>query len=511
MSKKSKSNILFILVDSLRADKFYQKNSENSTINNLIQSGTYFSNAFSSSDYTITGYGSIFTSKYPINAGLTGMNYHKIFSKTPNFISILKENGYHTYTTMDNSLQNLGFSSYFENIDQGYDRVKINLFEGLDKIIINKIKSGELKAPWFYFIHLDDLHIPIRVPKKFQTKKYSERYDLIVSKIDSWLNEILKNINLDETMVIITSDHGDYMLSVDDSKKNNMASSLKTKLRKTIPAKSYDLLSKIKEDTKKQMHETISSNIEKRTLNSRTSKHRYLFDDVIHTPLLFVGNNIPQSNIITDLVRHVDIFPTILDLLQLPKINFEIDGRSIIPLMHGKNLNEIPIYLENTVFATGQQVISSCVGLRTSKYKYFRRLNKSNPSQEVKNWWNELSTSDFDKLKTHPNFSSISQKITWKKLTSEKQERITAYYNSNIESESALQDSSTLDDAYLFDLEKDPNEMNNIFLLETKTSSTLEKSLIKIREKLLRDFVAPKISDDEIKKVEDELKKLGYV
>lgn len=506
-----KSNILFILIDSLRADKFYQENSNNVTINNLIQRGIYFSNAFSSSDYTITGYGSIFTSRYPINAGLTGMNYHKIFSKNPNFISLLKENGYHTYTTMDNSFQNLGFSSYFENDDQGYDRVKINLFEGLDKIIIDKIKSGELKEPWFYFIHLDDLHIPIRVPKKFQSKKYSERYDIVVSKIDSWLNEILKNIDLTKTLVIITSDHGDYMLSIDDAKKNNISSTIKTKLRKKVPTKSYNFLSEIKQDIKKQVDETMSDDINKRTLNSRTAERRYLYDDVIHIPLLFVGNNISSSSIITELVRNVDIFPTIWDLLQLPKINFEIDGRSLIPIIDRKKLEEMPIYLENTVFATGQQVISSCVGLRTSKYKYFRRLSESNPSQEVKIWWDKISDSEFNSLKSNQYFSSITKKIPWKKLTSDQQERVTAYYNSNIPSNVVPKLQSTLEDIHLFNLEEDPNEINNLAMLETETSSKLEKNLIKIREKLLKEFKIPEMDDEETKKVQKELKKLGYI
>ena len=59
----------------------------------LIKKGIYFENAFSSSDYTITGYGSIFTGKYPINAGKDGMSYHKIFSDSSNLITILQNNG----------------------------------------------------------------------------------------------------------------------------------------------------------------------------------------------------------------------------------------------------------------------------------------------------------------------------------------------------------------------------------------------------------------------------------
>ena len=49
----------------------------------MIQDGTYFNQAISSSDYTISGYGSIFTGLYPVNAGKKGASYHKLFSKVP--------------------------------------------------------------------------------------------------------------------------------------------------------------------------------------------------------------------------------------------------------------------------------------------------------------------------------------------------------------------------------------------------------------------------------------------
>ena len=507
------SNILFILIDSLRADKFYQRDSKNNpTIRKLIQEGTYFTNAFSSSDYTITGYGSIFTSRYPINAGLTGMNYHKIFSKNQNFISLLQDNGYHTYTTMDNSFQNLGFSSYFENQDQGYDRAEINLFEGLDKKIINKIKSGKLKEPWFYFIHLDDLHIPVRVPKKYESKKYSERYDIVVSKIDSWLHEILKNINLEKTLVIITSDHGDYILSIDDAKKQNFNTKIKSKLRNKISRKSFDLLSTIKQDVKKQVSEAISDPIGKRTLNSRTAERRYLFDDVIHIPLLFVGKNIQKNGVKDNLVRSVDIFPTIWNLLNLPKINFKIDGQSLIPFIEGKTLKEIPVYLENTVFATGQKVISSCIGLRTKKYKYFRPLMQNNPSEAVKRWWKNLSISDFDLIKLDPKFSNIDKKLSWNRMDSNQHESVTAYYNMNITTNIKENNSGfEYDDVFLYDLESDPNELKNIAKKEPKISLEYEKNLNEIRDKLQKEFDSPELDDEEFKKIETELKKLGYI
>ena len=74
----------------MRSDKCYGENKTTNTpnIDSLIDKGVYFDQAISSSDYTMTGYGSIFTGLFPINAGISGMGYHKIFSKVPNYLLI---------------------------------------------------------------------------------------------------------------------------------------------------------------------------------------------------------------------------------------------------------------------------------------------------------------------------------------------------------------------------------------------------------------------------------------
>ena len=75
---------------------------------------------------------------FPINAGISGMSYHKIFANVPNYIDLLKNYGYHTYAIMDGWSTKMGFSSFFENEDYEYDRTKTSLFDGLGE----KIRSS---------------------------------------------------------------------------------------------------------------------------------------------------------------------------------------------------------------------------------------------------------------------------------------------------------------------------------------------------------------------------------
>ena len=376
----------------MRGDKCYGKNKTANTpnIDSLINKGVYFEQTISSSDYTITGYGSIFTGLFPINAGISGMNYHKIFSKVPNYISLLQHYGYHTYATMDTWSTKLGFSSFFENDDQEYDRTKTNLFDGLGEKILSKFESGILQEPWFYFVHLEDLHIPIRVPDKFKDKKYSERYDLVVSNIDSWLGKILQRIDLKNTIIILTADHGDYILSIDDSKKNSLNQKIKSKIRAKISNSAYDFLASKKRQTERKIKlATAKSALQKRSIDTRTAQERYLFDDIIHIPFLIAGANVPPTGIISDMIRNVDIFPTIAELIDLPKNTEQINGRSLVPLLHGKNMGEEPAYLENTIFATDTKSPIPCIGIRTSNYKYFRAHTDSHEKVHLYNLKND--------------------------------------------------------------------------------------------------------------------------
>ena len=93
-----------------------------------------------------------------------------------------------------------------------------------------------------------------------------------------------------------------------------------------------------------------------------------LFDELIHVPLLFVGNSI-KPRIITKQVRHIDISPTIFELIDIP-LDRKISGKSLISLDDESSQEENPSYLHTMPYL--KLSTSDMVGLRTSKYKYFR-------------------------------------------------------------------------------------------------------------------------------------------
>ena len=96
-----------------------------------------------------------------------------------------------------------------------------------------------------------------------------------------------------------------------------------------------------------------------------------LFDEMIRIPLLFANNSI-SPKIIPGLVRSVDIFPTLCDLV---KIGFEqtVHGRSLLTLIQGNKIEEKPAYIHTAPYQKPHPTDS--VGIRTNNYKYFRSIH----------------------------------------------------------------------------------------------------------------------------------------
>ena len=75
-----KPNILFIVIDSLRADKCYgnKKTSVTPNIDSFIENGSYFNQAISCGDGTILAWSGLFTGLHPFKTGIKSQGYKSI-------------------------------------------------------------------------------------------------------------------------------------------------------------------------------------------------------------------------------------------------------------------------------------------------------------------------------------------------------------------------------------------------------------------------------------------------
>ena len=390
MTEIPKPNILFILVDSLRADKVFGKNktSKIPNIESLIKNGVYFEQAICSTPATGVSVSSIFTGLYPFKIGMGSEKYQKFNPKIRSCIQILKENDYNTYATSPEITNDLGVTHDFENPDKSYNNY-FSLFAGLGNQIIQKISANYLKKPWFFYIHILDLHKPVVVPKKFDDEKFGlSQYERMLSATDFWIGKILEKINLSNTLVIFTADHGEYIPFVKHEGKiiSLEASAAEKNLWKwgnKVPQNLYPIKRKLAgliRTTRNQIKSTkldhsSFSEYEKRVLlHQRQGNVPDLYDDLIRVPLIFSGYGITSNSIISRQTPQVDIFPTILDIIGI-ELQEQVDGKSLLPIINGKKLRDSFVYIESSPgIGKGKDKV---IGLRSSNFKYFRDLNNT--------------------------------------------------------------------------------------------------------------------------------------
>ena len=475
MSDSLKPNILFIVLDGLRSDKFHGSNKTSITpyLDDLIKNGTYFEQCISSAPCTVPSVASTITSLYPFECVVQDENVFTINQKLENYVQNLKNEGYTTYATYQEVI-------YFLGLDKIYDHaetysVSSKLWNGLGEQIIEKLQN-KMRGPWFYYLHLLSYPKEYRIkngPKEISDEKFGiNQYDRVISAMDPWLKKILEQVNLENTIVVITSDHGtevaSYSGDLEDYNDKNIESrvhnpgtifKIAQKISNSVPRKIFPgrkklaklYTDKIRSNIKKKMLpklDEIDKNIsqyKKRLMRTSVWGDSFVYDERFRIPLLILGPEIPSNKKIKQQVRSIDIFPTIFEAAKLNKKSLG-HGKSLLPIIRDNPYEELPAFLEGAANSP-KFVNKNIVGIRTSEFKYFR-----------------------DK------------------------------YDDTIE-------------VHLYDLKHDQLEEKNIAKNNSSIVQEMEEMLIKLQNDQGFEYKKTEqiLDIDEEKKIEEELRKLGYM
>ena len=445
-----KPNILFLIIDSLRADKLSNSNKKSVTPNldSLKQNGCYFPQAISASDGTNVSLGSIFTSQHPFNHKIT---WYENYSNGKKNWSLFKTHGYNLYATVPDMPFLDTITSDFNDRDLVSGTPYLRIFEGFGKKILFRLNSIKNTAPWFYYVHIMDLHITKKLPDEYTNNKFaSNSWEQNLVVIDTWIGKILNEVNLENTLVVLTADHGefDHDLDIDYGKMPNLQKTLKffkSKSPKSVESLGVKFFVSLRERKRKRVVDKIEKNLEKKgdeqeLRNISTRGADKLFDDALRVPLVFSGFNL-KHNEISQQVRHVDILPTIFELSGITH-NQKFDGVSLLPLINNRPFDEIPAYIESIPDMNHER--GNAIGIRTSKYKYYRA--RGDPKKNV----------------------------------------------------------------FLFNLITDPDEMNNLANENPELIKMFEKTINDMKLNQSPSKNTEKMSDEKIAKAKQILKELGY-
>ena len=291
-----KYNVILLLIDGARIDRL----SQFPIFKKLKEEGSFFSEMIASAPYTLVAMNSIFTGMYGSKNGIDA--YHKMFQdpKTgcKTLAEYLTENGWYTRgDAMRLSLvSNKGFTKLTsQEDDPDPDFSKIHK-EILDETI-NEV-NGE--RPYFLYLHYPKIHHSIKESVFDKYDDFSEgyyedkkrnlrNYDEYLKEAADYLDEIyFKNLSAkqkNDSIIIIMTDHG----------------------------------------------MGVGEKVGERAYGSFT------YDYTLRTFALFIQPKIfPKGKEISELVRAIDVMPTILDCLQVSTDQscLRMQGQSLLNLIN---------------------------------------------------------------------------------------------------------------------------------------------------------------------------------
>jgi arylsulfatase A-like enzyme len=330
-------NVLFLLVDCLRADavRSDDRRAVTPTIDDLVARGTLFSQAISVASTTTPCVASLLTGTYSFTHGVRAISGYKLNRDCVTLPEVLKKAGYNTYAFVTGPLSPLteldrGFDEYDYRAERTY------LSDDWGARLRSLFRERTLREPWFVFLHLWEVHKPRKIFPQFDAERFgTDRYERAVSSLDPELSRLFQTLP-EETMIVVHGDHGEN--------------------RETARRK---LLSRIKR--------RLGYGLEPRF--HKVGHGFHVYDFLVRVPLLFCAPGLfPGGTIVPDQARQIDVFPTLVDALGL-EVPQPMHGRSLMPLVRGQRLAEEPAHVE----AVGTHIPDPRdwrIGLRTSKWKY---------------------------------------------------------------------------------------------------------------------------------------------
>jgi arylsulfatase A-like enzyme len=348
-------NVLLISMDTTRADHLstygYHLNTS-PNIDKLASSSVVFDNAISVSSWTLPAHASVFTGKYPSNHGAV-QTYQMLDSDETTLAEILREKGYNTAAFISGPYVKAkyglgqGFLTYKDRLDfveyvhifnNFYIRsIIVSFFQWFNKVFfmvdgertseevnndvfkwLDKNKDG----PFFLFVHYFDPHDPYTLGEEFRERFTNETREY---------KEVEKTYGIERYG---TASKGivDYMISLYDTEIFYLDNNLGR------------LFNKLEElELKNNTIIIIFGDHGEEFYDHGGFLHRKtLYEEVINVPLIIYYPQKFEAQRIRDRTSIVNIFPTLLDMLQI-KVPEDVDGVSLLPLI--KNLSDSEEYV----------------------------------------------------------------------------------------------------------------------------------------------------------------------
>ncbi len=207
----SRPNILVLMVDCMRADALGGRGVALPTFDALAARGARFTQAIASASSTTPCVATMLTGLYSPRHGVRAIGGRPLRPEIATVPALLAAKGYHTIAEVtgpllpENGLDR-GFAEYRCRPASTY------LSDPWGDALLERLRRRELPEPWFFFLHLWELHTPRKVLAPFKHRRYGRnRYDRALASLDARLGALLEALPAD-TIVAVHGDHGERLI-----------------------------------------------------------------------------------------------------------------------------------------------------------------------------------------------------------------------------------------------------------------------------------------------------------
>ena len=225
---KEPPNVLFVTIDTLRADHvgcYGYKQVKTPNIDSLATDGSRFERAYAVVPVTLPSHSSMMTGTYPMLSGMHDFSGNKLSPLQPTLASVLKQSGYQTGAVIAAAVLdsrfglNQGFDFYYDHFE----------FSRLDEANLDEMERpgnavADVALDWlarnsqhkfFLWMHLYDPHFPYHPPEPYATEYATHPYDGEIAFADEQLGRVLRFLKekgiYQNTIIVLCGDHGESL------------------------------------------------------------------------------------------------------------------------------------------------------------------------------------------------------------------------------------------------------------------------------------------------------------
>jgi arylsulfatase A-like enzyme/Tfp pilus assembly protein PilF len=300
---KSAPNVVFITIDTLRADHlgcYGYKEIHTPNIDALASESVRFTRAYTPVPVTLPAHTVIFTGTYPLLSGMHDFSGNKLNPSQSTLASVLKQQGYVTGAVIGSAVLdsrfglNRGFDFYYDHFD--FNRLQESNLEEMERPG-NLVTDATLdwlgknyQSKFFLWMHLYDPHYPYRPPPPFNEEYKDRLYDGEIAFADVQVGRLIAFLKAKgvykNTLIVLTGDHG----------------------------------------------ESLGEHGEK-------THGFFIYNATLHVPVIIHLPGSASEKTVPELVSLADLMPTVLHGLNVD-VPSGVQGRNLLPLMTPKQSEE---------------------------------------------------------------------------------------------------------------------------------------------------------------------------